>query len=814
MPELRTYNRKRNFKKTSEPKGTREKNFARDFMVHMHDARKLHYDVRLQWKGVLLCWAVPKGPSYDPHDKRLAVRTEDHPVAYKAFEGIIPEKNYGAGPSLIWDAGTWRPLVANVDEALKKGKLKVYFRGVRLRGIWNLVRMHGRGKENWLMIKEDDKYATTHWSIENHLSSVATGRTVEEMTENPDVVDHYEGESGEDNDELSEIENDSSLISAVERKEWAPQMATLTKHPPRQMDDWVVEKKYDGYRLVAIKKEGAVAMVTRNGLDWSDKFPALVREILRLPVKDLILDGEVVAFTQGSENESFQALQRYFKKPDGIELRYVLFDVLSADGVDLRKQPLRFRRNFLEKLFKKLNAEKLTLSEITEWSTSLFSQTCQSKREGLMLKAKDSTYIHGRSKKWLKLKCGTREEFIVVGWTEPQGSRVHFGALLLAEEVRGELQYRGKVGTGFDAKLLKSTLKKLNSIAIDECPIADCKEAPAAHWVKPYYYAEVRYGEMNESKRLRQPVFLGLRDDKFYEQKTADKKSTTISKAKARKIGVRITSPGKVLFEDEQITKADLLSYYSTVFDEFKKLGANRPLSLVRCPDGADESCFFQKHMESSGAHPPQLKIQTKHSTGDYVYIKTFDDLATMVQMGSLELHGWNCSVKDTDHPQFVVWDLDPGEGVKFSTITQTAHLIRLVLEKKGYDTFVRTSGGKGLHVLAPIEKMSWAEAKEFSKSIGEMLVEAEPDTYLITSKKSIRKKKIFIDYLRNSKSATSILNFSTRARPGAPVSFPLFWKEVNDKLNPMNYTIKTAGQLLAKRKTDPWEDFYKQLRK
>lgn len=880
MKNLSTYNKKRDFKKTSEPKGEVSTSTCKDFMVHLHDARRLHYDLRLQWQGVLLSWAVPKGPSFDPSDKRLAVQTEDHPVEYKSFEGTIPEKAYGSGPSLIWDAGTWEPLVDDVNAALKKGHLKFSLDGARLKGKWSLIKLKAKEKNKtpWLLFKEKDEFAIEGWaksvkldakpnvstevSSEWH-TSVATGR---HLTELDDAV----VETREDKPNIKTEDKDAGVFAdgALTLTPTAfptvikPQLATLATSPPSDLEDWTVERKYDGYRIIAFKKKDSVKLVTRNGHDWSEKFKVVKEAVAKIPVDQIVLDGEIVAYEKkkvGTAKESFQALQSFVKDGEATKLNYKIFDILYLDKFSTQHLPQKSRREILTSLCEKLDvlskSKILSISEELNWSESLLDKLCLAGHEGVMLKHQESSYEEKRSRSWLKLKCGQREEYVVVGWTDPQGEREHFGALLLAEEVDGKLQYRGKVGTGFNDKKLESIFKQLSKLKVDDCPMEDCEEA-SAHFIKPSYFAEIRFTERSKDNRLRHPVFLGFRDDKFYEGKqrkqrrrskpnlkkasseklnakklspkkklskasghkqtdgnagaqTFKKKSSGSKFDNTYKTSVVLSHPDRVLYDDIKLTKQDLLDYYHLVFEEFQKMGLNRPLSFLRCPQGFKEKCFFQKHLEPDDGHPQQVSIKTTSGKKPYSFFKTFDDLAALVQLGTLEFHGWNCSVKDTETPQFVVWDIDPGPGVKFSQVTQTAHLIRLVLEDQGKESWVRTTGGKGLHVLTHVEGMDWKQAKAYSLEIAKILVDAKPDLYLTTSTLKLRKNKIFIDYLRNSKSSTSVLNYSTRVRAGAPVAVPLDWKEVHEDLDPQFFSIPETIKRVAKQAVDPWKSFY-----
>ncbi len=534
-----------------------------------------------------------------------------------------------------------------------------------------------------------------------------------------------------------------------------------------------------------------------------------------------------------SPRESFQTLQGYLKDGEVARLAFKVFDIFYMDHYSLIHLEQNVRRQILNALFLEINQDNenpvISVSEEFEWTEKLLDRLCDEGHEGVILKHKHSPYQQSRSQNWLKLKCGHREEYVVIGWTEPQGHRDFFGALLLAEEIDGELHYRGKVGTGFDDQKLSSIFKKISKLKIKECPAKNCDEK-SAHFIKPNFFAEIRYTEKSREKKLRHPVFLGLRADKFYEAKKLNskpKKSQGLkSNVKIEKMNIGneksqqntyetsviLSNPERVFYEEIKLTKKDLLDYYHLVFPEFKKMGLRRPLSYLRCPRGKSKTCFFQKHVDPDDGHPLQTKIKTSSGKKPYSYFDSFDDLASMVQLGALEFHAWNCAIHDTDRPQYVVWDIDPGPGVKFSSVTLTAHIIRLILKQHGLESFVRTTGGKGLHVLSHVEGMGWAEAKKFSLNIAKILVDSKPDMYLTNSSLKLRKNKIFIDYLRNSKSATSVLNYSTRAREGAPVAVPLFWNEVHENLNPQIFSIPEVIKRVKTQKVDPWKDFYAKL--
>ncbi len=760
-----------------------------DFMVHLHGARKRHYDLRLQWKGVLKCWAIPKGPSSDPKDKRLAVRTEDHPDDYKAYEGVIPEKSYGAGPSLIWDAGEFISL-EDFEKGLKNGHLRFATDGVRMKGAWNLVLMNSKQKkQNWLLIKEDDEFANA-CDMAALETSVATGRTLKNL----------------ENDEEPE-ESIVELPSTIK-----PQLAVLSEKIPN--GDWIFERKYDGYRILAKIENNDVSLQTRNGKEWSEKFSSVCNELKASPFDQIILDGEVVHFDTNDKTD-FSALQNY-KNNKKLPLDYVVFDVLYAGGVDLQNVPLVRRREFLEELFKSNKSERIHLSKILDSKKDLLAEACEKEWEGLIAKQPNSIYHNARHGSWLKIKCTDEEEFVVIGMTEPEGSRSHFGSLLLAENINGRLVYRGRVGTGLNEATLKSLNNRFTQHLKGSPPnVKSLGKQKVKSWLEPHFYIQVSYSEKTKDGILRHPVYKGLREDKEFQTSTkseAVKFDKTQSRAESTtKSTVELTHPKRLLFEKEKISKLDLWKYYEKIWSHFVKWSAHHPLSLLRCPSGIGKQCFFQKHLESVDP-PPQIEIKEKTKKDNYSYIEKPDDLKALVQLSAIELHTWNSQVDDVEHPLYAVFDLDPGKGVQFKQVIKAAKDIRKILKSFDKESYVRTSGGKGLHVLTNVNGMSWKDAFEFSKAVAHYMVELSPDSYVATMSKAKRENRIFIDYFRNKKGSTSIATFSVRARKGAPVATPLAWSELNKNFDPKDYNIKTIPERLGKLRGDPWEAFYNEL--
>lgn len=782
---LKDYIKKRDFNKTSEPQAVLKSKSSGDYMIHLHDARRRHFDIRLQWKGVLKCWAVPKGPSYNPKDKRLAVRTEDHPDDYKSYEGLIPKDQYGAGPSLIWDAGEFIPL-EDFEKGMKKGHLRIAIDGVRLKGAWSLIRLKNESekKENWLLVKENDEFANSvDLRITDCTTSVATGRDLKDLKG-----------------------KDQSVPASPLPAYISPQLAVREDNLPHGKN-WQYERKYDGYRLLAFIQDGKVKLKTRNDKDWTKKFPQIVEQLEALPLEDAIFDGEIVHFDREGKTD-FNQLQNFLNDED-ISLNFILFDILYAAGKDLRKVSYNQRRVFLERLYAELpENQSIILSEILKPRKNLLQSACRRNWEGIVAKRLDSIYHGRRHSSWIKVKCGNREEFVVIGLTEPQGSRSHFGSLLLAETTEEGLIYRGKVGTGFDEESLSHLFKKFKSKKSQYTPdVENLPSEPVQFWLKPFYFAEIDYSERTSKGILRHPVFCGLRQDKEYSE------VPTVHDHKEETDQVKFTNPSRILFKKMAITKKQLWSYYEIVMPELMKFSVEAPLSLVRCPQGSDKKCFYQKHLDEDIEHPQIVKIKEENKTDIYGYMQSAADLKALIQLGVLEFHAWNSRVSKVDKPLYAVFDLDPDENLDFTHVIEAAHLIRETLESDKRKSFVRTTGGKGLHVLTPVKNMTWEQLKNFSKRIAQEISSEQPDKYIGTSSKSKRKGKIFIDYLRNTRGATSIVNFSTRAKSGAPVATPLFWDEVEEGLDPSQFNIKSIPQRLKDLKSDPWKEFWPLLK-
>jgi bifunctional non-homologous end joining protein LigD len=837
---LEEYRKKRDFRRTPEPAGSRRRPGKAAaplaFVVQKHRARRLHYDFRLELGGVLLSWAIPKGPSLDPGEKRLAVHVEDHPVEYGAFEGVIPEGQYGGGTVMLWDRGTWTPEDADPAAAYKKGALKFRLDGEKLHGAWALVRMGGKaareGRDNWLLIKERDGEARPGSAaalVADQPLSVASGRSLAAIAADRDRVwDIARG--GITADPKTAAPPPGARQRAMPERVSA-QLAAPAAEPPAG-DSWLHEIKYDGYRLLARIAEGNVRLLTRNGLDWTGRFPSLARAFSALPAGSALIDGEVVALAADGTT-SFARLQDALARGDTADLVYFAFDLLYRNGWDLTGAALEDRKAALAALVPPAAEGVLRYSDHQEGrGPDFFRLACAHRLEGIVAKRRDRPYRAGRSSDWLKVKCHKQDEFVVIGFTEPSGRRLGFGALLLGyHDAEGTLRYAGRVGTGFSDRLLAELRPRLDRMARREAPAALPKGASqkGVHWVEPRLVAEVRYAEWTADGVLRQPAFLGLREDKSPEEvvypppagdgradpsagrtRREDEGQTAPAPARGggvRFAGVRLSHPDRVLYPEEGITKLALAQYYERVKEWALPHLAHRALSLLRCPAGHHKHCFYQKHL-SAGVPDVvgRVAIVEKSVSGTYLVVEDLAGLVAMVQLGVLEIHPWGSTVDRLETPDRITFDFDPDEGLSWSAVTAAALEMRAALQRVGLESFVKTTGGKGLHVVVPVApKLGWDRVKEFARWVAERFVAEYPERFTANPAKRARAGRIFIDYLRNGRGATAIGAYSPRARPGAPVATPLFWEEVERGVRPSEFTVLTVPKRLARLNSDPW---------
>lgn len=813
MGKLDVYQKKRDFRKTSEPQESKASETGRSYLIQKHDATRLHYDFRLEHDGVLLSWAVPKGPSLDPADKRLAVRTEDHPISYGGFEGVIPEGEYGGGAVMLWDRGEWEPH-GDVNEGLKKGELKFTVKGERVHGGWALVRMNSeRGKENWMLIKEKDGIAEPDRDLtKEYRISVKTGRSMEAIAA---------GEEG------------GAPDRGPRPKFSEPQLATLADEVPGG-EDWLHEIKYDGYRTLCAIGEGGPKLYTRSGKDWTEKFASLIPSLERLKVKSALLDGEI-AVAEASGKTDFKALQATLKEGTR-PLSYFLFDLLELDGESLRNTPLVERKAKLRELFGKEGAAGALYYSDHQVGAGedFYRHACEAGLEGIISKKCDSTYRATRTKTWLKVKCSQRQEFVIAGYTPSEKKGRGVASLLLGVYEDGEFVYTGRVGTGFTLEQTFDLKDQLDAISRKTSPYQEIpSDIPKdVVWAAPELVGEVEFTEWTTDGRLRHPSFQGLRADKAAKdvvderkhgaaadspntrpEKTAGPKAaqSASKKNETEVAGVRLTHPDKILYADQGCTKRDLADYYVKVQDWILPHLKDRPVSLVRCPDGEGGECFFQRH---AGRGLPQsirpVAIREKEGKADYIVLEGLEGVIGAVQMGALELHPWGARADDVDKPDRLIFDLDPDEDLDFEDVKEAAGHVRGVLEAAELESFLKTTGGKGLHVVAPLTRRhSWDEVKRFSRAVAERLAEAEPKRYVAVMSKAKRKGRIFVDYLRNDRTSTAVAAYSSRAKPGATVSCPLRWDELSGLDNPRAYDISNVPRRLEQLENDPWDGFF-----
>ena len=837
---LEKYHAKRDFKKTAEPRGEvgEDSGAALSFVVQKHAARKLHYDFRLELDGTLKSWAVPKGPSLDPTDKRLAVHVEDHPVSYGSFEGDIPEHEYGAGNVIVWDRGTWTP-VGDAAAGYAKGHMKFTLEGEKLSGGWALVRMGRKqeGRDNWLLIKERDDDAREGKDAE--ITELLPDSVLSGKASRPRPAKSTKAAAPKPaaaNAKAGGVK--ATLPDMIE-----PQLATLTDHAP-EGDAWLAEIKFDGYRALARLQGCKATLFTRAGNDWTSKWKDIAKAIGALPADEAWLDGEVVALDEQG-NVSFQLLQNHMSEARG-RLVYYAFDLPYLNGYDLRGLPLLQRKELLRVLLEKTDpAGLLRFSDHLEGDTrDAFSHACMHGLEGIMVKRADAPYASTRSQSWLKVKCQQRQEFVVGGYTDPAGSREKFGALLLGVyEDDGSLRYAGRVGTGFDGAMLRSLHKDFAALATDQPPFRDPPKkrgAPGLHWLEPRLVAEVKFAQWTRDGLIRQGAFMGMRSDKpardihkeapvpvakaedhaqkevgAKDKPQAGKRSGKAAAEEAMVAGVHLTHPSRVLFAEAGVTKLDLARFYEYIADWILPHLAERPLTLVRCPQG--HHCFFQKHANDSTVEGVgRVEVPTGGTTATYMTAGTLPELVRLVQMGVLELHTWGARAGHLDLPDRIIFDLDPDTALEWKHVVEGAQLVRSLLEDIGLASFVKTTGGKGLHVVVPLApQRSWDEVKAFSKSVATHLEKMLPDRFVASMSRAKRGGRIFVDYLRNASEATAVAAYSTRAKPGAPVSAPLAWEELGDsKLRPDGYTVRNMRQRLDSLKKDPWAEYFRSKQK
>ena len=822
MPKssLAKYNAKRDFKLTAEPAGKVEQSESGNrFIVQKHDATRLHWDFRLEADGVLKSWAVTKGPSSDPEIKRLAVRTEDHPLAYAEFEGSIPRGEYGGGTVMLWDRGTWAPVPGKSWKDIDHGHLHFTLYGERMKGEWLLIRLKPRGtekRENWLLRKIKDEYATAgDRLVERELTSVLTGRSMAEITADAGGSHSLAGKKSKAfSAEMSSAakhnadkapkttKTNRKVKTAAKPRFRAVQLATLVDAVPTG-NGWMHEIKFDGYRALISAKGSDVTVWTRNGKDWTDKFQPLVEALAALDLPSCLIDGEIVAPDAGG-NPDFSQLQAVLKRGHGSQgpgdkLAFYAFDVLEQNGEDLTGLSNIERKERLEALLRGAASPIHVADHVIGAGQALFSQMCMAGKEGIISKRIDAPHRATRSKDWVKVKCTLRQEFVIVGWKKSTSKARPFSSLLLAQNDAGKLTYKGNVGTGFGQDSMADLAQRMAKLKTDKPALEVSKEdSRGVTWLRPEMVAEIAFAEFTAEGSVRHGSFIGLRGDK----QAADVQPERASPAAEPEIGIKITNPDRVIFPESGQTKGDLAAYYAAIAPLMLPYAGQRPLSLVRCPQGRAKQCFFQKH--DSGSFGPSVKhVPIREKDGgseDYLYVTDAAGLRSCVQMGTIEFHGWLCRSDAIEAPDRLIFDLDPDETLGFEEVISAAKHLRDTLSDLGLVSFAMLSGGKGAHVIVPLRPgHSWDAHKDFAHRYAEALALAEPERFVAKMSKAKRRGRIFIDWLRNQRGSTAVVPYSARARDGAPVAVPIAWDELDTIKNAHPWSIKDTKRLIER---------------
>ncbi|MGX8011025.1 DNA ligase D [Mesorhizobium sp. ORM8.1] len=825
MAGLEQYHAKRDFKKTAEPAGkvARGNRTAGIFVVQKHAATRLHYDFRLEHDGVLWSWAVTRGPSLDPHEKRLAVHVEDHPVDYASFEGTIPKGQYGGGAVLVWDEGKWIP-DGDPAKAMKKGHINFELEGHKLNGRWHLVRLKprpGEKRDNWLLIKSDDAAARPGEDVlEDQPKSVKSGLTIEEVGEGkaakgqkPKVWHSNKPAAGK------------AKAAQAKRLEFIePQLAILEKNTPTG-DDWLHEVKFDGYRMQAQIAGSELKLLTRAGLDWTEKFDGPVTAALAgLKCRDAIIDGEVVVLADSGVS-SFALLQADLSARRTDRFIYYAFDLMRLNGQDLRGEPLVERKQALAELLGgQAQDSALRFSDhFHEPGKIMLQHVCRMGLEGVVSKRADAPYRSGRGLSWVKSKCTLRQEFVIGGYLPSDKTGRGLRSLLVGYNEGGKLRYAGRVGTGFSGKVATDLKKKLDALEAKASSFSEAvPKGKGLTWVKPELVGEVEFRSWTSDRIIRHASFQGLREDKPAEEVVQEKPKKAETEAKAggkaapktsagtAKTSIKLSHPDKLLWPDEKVSKQDLLDHYALVWPRMEQFVVNRPLSLVRAPDGIHGQRFFQKHA-SPGMSDKILRMKDPDGGEEILFIKDFDGLAALVQYGVVEVHIWGCTIDALEQPDQIIFDLDPDEGVDVEAVRAAAFDIHKQLDELSLPNLVKTSGGKGYHVLVPLKPSAeWDAVKDFAHDFARALEQAAPDRYTATLSKKARTGKIFVDYLRNGRGSTTVAPYSSRAKKGATVSMPVTWPELEKGIAPNAFPIGDASTLAQLKKPDPWKDFFK----
>ncbi len=834
---LERYHAKRDFAATPEPTGagatgkTARAAKTLSFVIQKHWASRLHYDFRLELDGVLLSWAVPKGPSFDPKKMQMAIHVEDHPLDYGAFEGTIPKKQYGAGTVIVWDRGTWEP-VGDARAGLAAGKLVFRLHGEKLAGLWELVRITKPGdrQDPWMLFKKKDEWARplAEYDVIAALpdSVVAQPLGFVETREPRGAADAKpSGSAGRPARRAAAEPDLGAAVKAALPARLEPQLATLVTAAPA--GDWIVETKFDGYRLMARLDGGKARLITRGGHDWTAKMKSLAADIEALGIDSAWIDGEIVVMN-GAGVPDFNLLQNAMDSSTSDDIDYFVFDLPFHEGRDLRKVPLGSRRALLASLIQAAPAGRVRMSQSFDATPAqMLEAACAMQLEGIIVKRPDAPYVSSRTETWLKLKCSLRQEFVVCGFTDRANAAAEVGALLLGTYEKGELAYAGNVGTGWNSRAGHDLFARLVKIEIDE-PLFDAatlkpgrwsrRTAGGERWVKPELVAEVAFREWTPDGHVRHAVYQGLRIDrpaKGVTREVAKVAATAAAHpaAKGAKNAVRsitVTNPERVIDPSTGLTKVALVRYYESIAARILPHLADRPVSLVRAPDGITGELFFQKHPETRmpGLRVLDAKLWPGHSA--LLSVDSADALVSAAQMNTIEFHTWNSTAKKIDQPDRVVFDLDPGEGVTWAHVQEAALLTRAMLTELGLESWLKTSGGKGLHVVVPlVPKLSYDVVKAFSQKVVVHLAKTIPERFVARSGGSNRVGRIFVDYLRNGHGQTTAAAFSARSRPGLGVSMPVSWDQLMALKGGAQWSIATAREYLSFETVDPWAGYW-----
>jgi bifunctional non-homologous end joining protein LigD len=865
--QLARYREMRDFNVTAEPRGSKGAIQAAStgplpFVVQKHAATRLHYDFRLAWNGVLKSWAVAKGPSDLPADKRLAVQVEDHPIEYGNFEGTIPKGQYGGGSVMLWDFGEWEPVYEDVDRALAEGHLKFNLKGQKMKGRWALVRMNTHdarpGKPNWLLIKDRDDYARTEDQpsiTERFPDSAVTMRTIDQIGQDSDRVWHS-NRAPDQQPEAAKLPaprkkakpSFATALKSIPKEKFPafipPQLAKASTAPPAS-DGWVHELKLDGYRIQIHIRPGdgsrkkRISLLTRKGLDWTHRMPDLARAAEQVPCEAAVLDGETVVLDEKGAT-SFADLQAAFQEGAKVRLNYFAFDLLHLDGHNLRNLTLLERKELLEKLLAPLDDQSpIRYSEHFDGNgKDIFAKACSLGAEGIVSKLGSAPYVSTRDSAWIKSKCFQEQEFVIGGFTDPSNGSTGIGALLIGYYDNDKLHYAGRSGTGFTQKTQQILNRQLAKLAQTKTPFVALPKGVShgVHWVKPNLVAQISFSNWTRDNLVRQAAFKGLREDKPAREvvretsellaptnltKTHRAKPAAESKPRrgthtanktmsAAKTNLPLTHPDKILDPESGMTKLMLANYYLAVGDHMLPHIADRPLSIVRCPEGIGKPCFFQKHIGMglpAGIRSVPVPDKKGGQTEQYVTLNSAEGLVGMAQMGVLEIHPWGSKNDSLERPDRIIFDLDPDESIDWKTLAATANEFRARLEALGLQSFLKTTGGKGLHVVAPIRpENDWPTIKEFAHNFVLGFERKNPALYLTKMTKALRKNRIYLDYLRNDRGSTAVAPYSTRARSGAPVALPLNWKDLNSKTRP-TFHVADFNSWKKRLSRDPWAE-------